>query len=261
MDLRIILAITCGVIFVLVVIIVPPSVLLSPRTSQFRSTFRKKCQAFSETPQRCDDLLSLFEDAYVGLDSCDFPLDAYDQLFTKNPFTHSCGKTMFWSKTKGLVHEFTKKRDHFITLEDTLLGYIMNDQTWCGKKGSKETYTYLCDKCIINPETSFWRKASAEFADYACGDASVMLDRRTQEPFDPTSYFGAIEVKRLVHPRVVNLKVILVTRDNNLNCNRESLQLLQNMLDPNITYSCTPVSESRIRYCIERGLTTEACWS
>ncbi|XP_061578854.1 ADP-ribosyl cyclase/cyclic ADP-ribose hydrolase 1-like [Cololabis saira] len=210
---------------------------------------------------RCDDLLRLFEEAYVGLDSCNFPSYAYDRLFLEYRFTHSCDKTMFWSKTKPLVHEFTKKRDNFITLEDTLLGHIMNGQSWCGKKDSKETFIYLCEKCKNNPVTSFWEKASAEFADYACGGARVMLDGRTQEPFNSSSCFGEIELKRLVYPRVFNLKVILLAKDNNLNCNRESLQLLQKMLNPYIAYSCKAVTESSIQNCIEKGLTKEACWS
>lgn len=43
---------------------------------------------------------------------------------------------MFWSKTKDLVHDFTEKKDCFLTLEDTLLGSVVNDLTWCGKEGS-----------------------------------------------------------------------------------------------------------------------------
>lgn len=49
------------------------------------------------------------------------------------------GQTMLWSKTNELVHKYTAKdedkKDCF-TLEDTLLGYILNDERWCGKKGS-----------------------------------------------------------------------------------------------------------------------------
>lgn len=43
---------------------------------------------------------------------------------------------LFWSKTKKIVHDFTEKRDCFLTLEDTLVGFIMNGLTWCGKEES-----------------------------------------------------------------------------------------------------------------------------
>lgn len=45
---------------------------------------------------------------------------------------------MFWSKTSELVHKYTKdkgKKDCF-TQEDTLLGYILDNEKWCGKEGS-----------------------------------------------------------------------------------------------------------------------------
>lgn len=44
---------------------------------------------------------------------------------------------MFWSKTKDIVHDYTKKNEAcFVTLEDTLLGSVVNGLTWCGKEGS-----------------------------------------------------------------------------------------------------------------------------
>lgn len=44
---------------------------------------------------------------------------------------------MFWSKTKDIVHDYTERNEAcFVTLEDTLLGSVVNDLTWCGKEGS-----------------------------------------------------------------------------------------------------------------------------
>ncbi|XP_035981352.1 ADP-ribosyl cyclase/cyclic ADP-ribose hydrolase 1 isoform X2 [Fundulus heteroclitus] len=254
-------AIAAGFLLAAIVIVVPLAALLSPRTAQFRATFRQKCESFPETSERCEHVLSTFEKAYVGKDSCNFPGEAYHQLLTENPFTHPCGKTMFWSGTKGLVHDFTKRKDHFVTLEDTLLGHIMNDLTWCGKKGSNDTFIYMCEECRINTVSSFWAIASEEFANYTCGPASVMLNGERSKPFDPTSYFGAIEVRRLMYPIVQSLTVILVTKNNKVDCSHESLQVLRNVLDPKVTLSCRSVTESRIRKCIEMGTTTEACWS
>lgn len=54
---------------------------------------------------------------------------------------------MFWSKTKVVVHGFTEKRkDCFVTLEDTVLGYALNGLTWCGKKGSNGNTLKAVDK-------------------------------------------------------------------------------------------------------------------
>lgn len=43
---------------------------------------------------------------------------------------------MFWSKTKDVVQDFSRKKDCFQTVEETLLGSVLNSLTWCGKKGS-----------------------------------------------------------------------------------------------------------------------------
>ncbi|XP_008394771.1 ADP-ribosyl cyclase/cyclic ADP-ribose hydrolase 1-like [Poecilia reticulata] len=255
------LAIGVGLLFLAAGIVVLPAIVLSPQTSQFRETFMRKCQAFPETIQRCEQVLNTFEEAYVGQDPCNFPEEAYRRLFMENPFTHSCDKTMFWSDTKDLVHGFCKERTHFVSLENTLLGNIMDGLTWCGKKNSKDTFFYLCERCKNNTVSSFWVRASSDFADYACGHAHVLLNGEISKPFDPTSYFGAVEVKNLIFPRVNRLTVVLVIKNNNAACSHESLKDLLNVLSPNIHYRCHSVTRSKILECIKTGTTTDACWT
>lgn len=43
---------------------------------------------------------------------------------------------MFWSKTKDVVHDYNGKTSCFVTMEDTLLGSVLDKLTWCGKEGS-----------------------------------------------------------------------------------------------------------------------------
>lgn len=43
---------------------------------------------------------------------------------------------MFWSKTKDMVHDFTGRRGCFTTMEDTLLGSVLDGLSWCGREGS-----------------------------------------------------------------------------------------------------------------------------
>lgn len=43
---------------------------------------------------------------------------------------------MFWSKTKDVVHGYNKKTSCFFTMEDTLLGSVLDNLNWCGKEGS-----------------------------------------------------------------------------------------------------------------------------
>ncbi|KAG8009583.1 ADP-ribosyl cyclase/cyclic ADP-ribose hydrolase 1 [Nibea albiflora] len=194
----------------------------------------------------CKQTSKLFEQAYVGKPSCNVPMSAYDPLMKAAPFTHSCGKSMLWSKTAKLVHEYTKKNKDCFTLEDTLLGYCLNGLTWCGKEGSSETFTSGCpkwDKCVKNPVRSFWTRASEGFADHACGEVSVMLDGSLEKPFDPNSVFATIEIKRLRAPKVKKLNVILVSGEKS-NCNSPNLKKdLRKALDLNVKYSCKEVKK------------------
>lgn len=44
---------------------------------------------------------------------------------------------MFWSKTKTLVHDYVdKNKACFVTVENTLLGSVLDGLDWCGREGS-----------------------------------------------------------------------------------------------------------------------------
>ncbi|KAK2115528.1 hypothetical protein P7K49_006154 [Saguinus oedipus] len=43
------------------------------------------------------------------------------------------GNTLLWSRTKDLAHQYTQVQRDVFTLEDTLLGYLADDLTWCGE--------------------------------------------------------------------------------------------------------------------------------
>lgn len=43
---------------------------------------------------------------------------------------------MFWSKTKDVVHDYNQKTSCFVTMENTLLGSVLDNLNWCGEEGS-----------------------------------------------------------------------------------------------------------------------------
>lgn len=65
-------------------------------------------------------------------------------VFSRKKILTSCGiaityqtlyfisQSLFWSKTGDLVHRYTKSNQNFLTLEDTLLGYMADRVSWCG---------------------------------------------------------------------------------------------------------------------------------
>ncbi|XP_059183008.1 ADP-ribosyl cyclase/cyclic ADP-ribose hydrolase 1-like [Centropristis striata] len=249
-----------GVTVLLVLVIL--LVLFIPRTAVFRKTFKGKCGKFPQQSHRCEVMLRTFEYAYVGKDPRYFPESNYDQFLNDNPFTHDNSKTMLWSSTKGLVHDYAEGTGCFITLEDTLLGSIMDGLTWCGLKGSEHTFDLFCKiDPRNNPVISFWRRVSARFAAYAGGVVTAMLDGSQKNPYDPKSVF-AIEVNNLHAYKVSRLDVVLLTDKENVNkCDNESLQNLRNIVNQKgIDYNCKSVARSRVRQCIKENVACGACW-
>ncbi|CAI5672766.1 unnamed protein product [Oreochromis niloticus] len=253
-----------GGITALIILILGLSLGLTLGRRNIKSTFFSRCEKFKE--HDCKKLWDLFEKAYVNKDPCNVPMEAYNPLLAEVPFKPQCNKVMFWSGTKDLVHDLTAKRkDCFVTLEDTLLGSILDGLTWCGKQGKNGTFSNGCpewSECENNPVRSFWRSASAAYADAACGDVTAMLSGSTTTPFDPESIFASIEVMRLKAPGVPSMNVVMVLKKNaKSDCTNASLKKLQNQLDPNITYTCKDVAEHRVEQCgSQPEIGCGACW-
>ncbi|XP_069015784.1 ADP-ribosyl cyclase/cyclic ADP-ribose hydrolase 1-like [Embiotoca jacksoni] len=243
-------------VLLVVVLAVVWTLVLRQEKGQFQPVFFARCKTF--TGYDCQALWDAFQKAYVQRDHCNVPMEAYDPLIAGAPIKSACNTVMLWSKTKDLVHKFTEKNKCFVTLEDTVLGFVLNvNLTWCGKEGSDKTFTDGCPKwtdCVNNPVRSFWNRTSAAFADAACGDVTVMLNGSIDVPVTPDSAFRRIEVERLSSPRVKSLTVILVIQKNSstkTNCANASLKEVQKQLGRRIKYKCKEVIESRIQECID----------
>ncbi|XP_029978928.1 ADP-ribosyl cyclase/cyclic ADP-ribose hydrolase 1-like [Sphaeramia orbicularis] len=250
-------------VVVIIILGVVLGVSLRPNTDELKQTFTDRCKAFKEYD--CEKIWDVFVQAFVGKDPCNVPMEAYNPLIDAAPFKPACNRMMFWSKTKNVVHDFTDKRDCYVTLEDTLLGSVMDGLNWCGKEGSQEIFTTGCPgwtDCEKNPVRSFWNRASAAFADVACGDVSAMLNGSIATPFSPSSIFATIELVRFNSTRVKSLNVVLVTQKTEVtDCTNPSLKDLQKELDQGIKYKCTEVSESRIEACgADPQIPCGGCW-
>lgn len=249
----------------IVIIIVAVALGLTGRQeeSDIKSIFLSRCEKFRGND--CQKIWGAFQQAYVNKDPCTVPVEAYDPLLAAAPFKSECGRMMFWSKTKDVVHDFTEKTC-FSTLEDTLLGSVLDELTWCGKEGSEDTFATGCPTrrdCENNPVSSFWRSASASFADVACGNVTAMLNGSIPTPFSPASIFGSVEVKRFNATRTKSLNVVMVIQKNAVtNCTNASLKDLQGEMDTKgIKYSCKDVTESQIQECSSQPVEScGTCW-
>uniref|UniRef100_A0A3Q3EGJ1 ADP-ribosyl cyclase/cyclic ADP-ribose hydrolase n=1 Tax=Labrus bergylta TaxID=56723 RepID=A0A3Q3EGJ1_9LABR len=134
------LAIDGVITFVVVVVVLVPSVLLIPE--KFEDTFMRKCSEFKEKKEICKNAWVIFEKAYVGKDPKTVTPDKYNDLFDKFPFKYPCEKSLLWSKTRDLV-KLVKKGKCYVPIVHTMLGYVLDGLIWCGKKNSPETLSLI----------------------------------------------------------------------------------------------------------------------
>ncbi|XP_056440179.1 ADP-ribosyl cyclase/cyclic ADP-ribose hydrolase 1-like [Gadus chalcogrammus] len=254
-------------IAVLVVVLVVFLVVVLCKKNNFKDTFIQDCERKTAEGHStyCVKVWSAFEQAYVDHDPCQVPPQAYDHLLSIAPPLPKYNWTLFWSGTREVAHQVSG--GCYQTLEDTMLGSVLDGKTWCGKQGSNETFDSGCPgwtQCVNNPVRSFWSRASAEFAVVACGDAAVLLNGSRDTPFDPHSTFGSHRSQKFTPGLMkgARLSVVLVTKDNvGANCTDESLKNLQKELKPGIKYICKEKTESELLTCKKnQDQSCVPCW-
>ncbi|KAL1006946.1 hypothetical protein UPYG_G00079500 [Umbra pygmaea] len=95
---------------------------------------------------------------------CNMKLKDYRQMFHVTLQTLPCGKLLFWSKTRELMHSYAAVTNNFWTLEDTLVGYMFNDLIWCRQEEKDSGFDFnSCPEwstCVDHPVYTLWRQAS-----------------------------------------------------------------------------------------------------
>ncbi|KAK2869890.1 hypothetical protein Q8A67_024282 [Cirrhinus molitorella] len=162
----------------------------------------------------CEEIWQEFEKAVVRRSPCDVRVKDYQKMFQVITQTLPCGKLLFWSKTRDLMHSYVAITGSFWTLEDTLLGFMFNKLIWCGQQEKDRGFDYQsCPKwstCLNHPVYSLWKQASQNFAMAACGNITVLLNGSIHHAFNKKSMFGSVELDNL-NPRIVTHVHIKVT--------------------------------------------------
>ncbi|XP_050417319.1 ADP-ribosyl cyclase/cyclic ADP-ribose hydrolase [Patella vulgata] len=161
----------------------------------------------------CSDLWNTFYAAFSYRAPCDLSMQRYADFMAKASQTLPRNKAMFWSGTYNIAHEYADNGKRYVTLEDTLVGYLANQLSWCGSSsdGANMTRCPSWADCPLEASESFWASASKQFASSAIGDVYLMLDGSRDKPaYSPNSFFGKYELPNL---QEVDTVVILVTHN------------------------------------------------
>ncbi|GAB1289627.1 ADP-ribosyl cyclase/cyclic ADP-ribose hydrolase 1 [Apodemus speciosus] len=222
--------------------------------------------------QDCKKILSTFKQAFVSKNPCNITREDYAPLAKLVTQTIPCNKTLFWSKSKHLAHQYTWIQGKMFTLEDTLLGYIADDLRWCGDPSTSDAVGKRShwDWTAKNSAQSFDCPGphsvgqadvklaevhppafASQFAEDACGVVQVMLNGSLSEPFYKNSTFGSVEVFNLDPNKVHKLQAWVMhdlegaSRDSDCfpplsnSCSSSSINELKAIVQKrNMTFAC-----------------------
>ncbi|XP_030048048.1 ADP-ribosyl cyclase/cyclic ADP-ribose hydrolase 1 [Microcaecilia unicolor] len=196
--------------------------------------------------KNCAHIWEEFQNVFVYKNPCSVMKEDYQRLMDLTSHPIPCNKSMFWSKTNDLVHQYTKASPDFVTLENTMLGYLADGLTWCGKLSSPGINHQSCPswrECEDNPVSSFWKIASESFAKASCGVVQVMLNGSLSGvSISKNSLFRSVEVPHFNPNKISEVRVWVIDDvggPDSESCDSQSVMELENELkERNFKYSC-----------------------
>ncbi|POI31297.1 hypothetical protein CIB84_004953 [Bambusicola thoracicus] len=202
---------------------------------------------------RDKDCLKIWESlkaAFVHKNPCNATTEDYQPLMELTSHPVPCNKSLFWSRTYDLVHLYSKSNHHFLTLEDTLLGYMLDGLSWCGDPSAPVLiYKYVSSQeltmnlvqngvnvsavlalyfgkwhprcCLSYLWVMYLRHGMqyqiitsicfGQFAEAACGVVHVMLNGSIEAgAFRTSSVFGSVEIFNLNPDKVSEIRIWLM---------------------------------------------------
>ncbi|XP_053560094.1 ADP-ribosyl cyclase/cyclic ADP-ribose hydrolase 1 [Bombina bombina] len=216
-------------------------------TNNLEQIILERCSMYREKNQsiRHEDCIQIWQaltKAATSKDPCSVTQEDYAPLLELTDQKAVCNKVLLWSKTKQIAHCLTKENQQYITLEDTFLGFLFDDLTWCGrahKEGFNFTSCPTWKKCVNNTITSFWKMASASFARNACGLVTIMLNGSAANGIvDYNSILWTVEIPHLNPLKVSEVQLWLID-DRDLCSSEPVLKLRKYIEQKGLKYSCS----------------------
>lgn len=196
--------------------------------------------------KNCTELWEKISVAFVKKPECTVTADVYTDYIeaANHPIV---GKQLFYSGLYGLAHRYSVSGTRYTTVEDTLIGYLIDRIKFCAGNASQDVKEqcerYNPDTCPYTARGSFWEAASINFARNAVGHVYVLLNATREPIVKSTSYFTKYEVTNLDNQTVTRLSAILINDSPSSKrdpCNSdESLQMLKEQIETkNIAFDC-----------------------
>ncbi|KAG8453522.1 hypothetical protein GDO86_000231, partial [Hymenochirus boettgeri] len=157
-------------------------------TPNLQSIVLGRCHDYTEIvnpsvgKKNCSEIWEAFLKAFVSKDPCSILPADYELYINLTFHDIPSSKSLFWENNKLLVHRYSDKTKRFMPLGDTLTGWLVDTLNWCGLASNPGLDYGSCPTttdCENNPQESFWRIASVNYARHSSGDVQIMLNGST----------------------------------------------------------------------------------
>ncbi|NXG43973.1 BST1 hydrolase, partial [Psilopogon haemacephalus] len=188
--------------------------------------------------KNCSEIWEAFKNAFIDKDPCSVLPKDYELFINLSFHTIPPNKSLFWENNQLLVNSFADRGRRYMSLADTLFGYVADFLNWCGEANSPELDYESCpttEECENNPVESFWRMASVTYAQHSSGVIHVLLNGSAAGGAYPVpGFFADYEIPNLQKDKVSKIVIWVVDdiegpdRDS---CGIHTVAILQNRLE------------------------------
>ncbi|NXH10081.1 BST1 hydrolase, partial [Bucco capensis] len=188
--------------------------------------------------KNCSAIWEAFKNAFINKDPCNIlPMD-YELFINLSLHTIPANKSLFWENNHLLVNSFADRGRRYMSLADTLFGFLGDFLNWCGQSNSPELDYESCptaEDCENNAVDSFWRMASITYAQHSSGVIHVLLNgSAVGGAYPDPGFFADYEIPNLQKEKVSQI-VIWVVDDiegpNRDSCGNHTVQTLEKRLE------------------------------
>ncbi|CAH1781446.1 unnamed protein product [Owenia fusiformis] len=217
--------------------------------------------------KNCSELWQRFSTAFMNKDACSVTQDDYRSYGDIAMEDVPNGKSLFWEGTYQVTHDYSRRGRRKWALGDILIGYCVDQLTWCGQTAAPGVNYTRCPaygECS-SYDDAFWGMAATKYAIAASGEATTIMNgsRTDGRPaYERESYFAKFELPNLDPSKVTKFQVVVLHDVGKIvreSCNNGSLvQLKEDILKRGFEWHCTDDPEEMVHIlCVDNVASPE----
>ncbi|XP_071303429.1 ADP-ribosyl cyclase/cyclic ADP-ribose hydrolase 2 [Agelaius tricolor] len=164
--------------------------------------------------KNCSQIWEAFKNAFINKDPCSIHPKDYELFINLTFHTIPPNKSLFWENNQLLVNSLAARGRRYMSVSDTLFGFLGDFLSWCGQADSPGLDYESCPtmaECENNAVDSFWRIASATYAKHSSGVIQVLLNGSAEGGAYPQpGFFADYEIPNFQKDKISQVVIWVV---------------------------------------------------